>query len=127
VTTYGYGYPIPVESSIPRLEKKDTKKPEEIKPKPMTLNGQPGKAKVVVRLPADAKLYANGELTALTSAERIFSTPALESGVDYKYTMKVEYARDGKAVSESRLVNVRARETSLVEFADNAIRTVSLK
>jgi uncharacterized protein (TIGR03000 family) len=139
VTSYGYGYPKPVESSMPRVEKKDDtkkpedKKPEELgKPKPMSFNVQPDRAKVVVRLPVDAKLYANGQLTELTTAERTFSTPALIGNRDFQYTMKVEYTRNGNLVSDSKTVKVWAGGVSVVEFADKsdpgtAARSVSLR
>jgi len=121
-THYGYGYPMPVESSMPRLKEKveELKKPEEVKPKPMSFNTLPDRAKVVVRLPADAKLYANGQLTELTSSERVFSTPALSADKDFQYTMKIEYTRDGALVSDNQVVKVRAGMVSMVDFADRA-------
>ncbi len=139
VTRYGYGFPMPVqvESSMPRIKKvEELKKPEEVKPKPMSLTTPPDRAKVVVRLPADAKLYANGLLTDLTTSERIFSTPALSADKDFQYTMRIEYIRNGELVSDTQVVKVRAGAVSAVDFTDradpgkaantiNAIRTVS--
>lgn len=58
--------------------------------------------------------------TGLVGAERSFVTPAIEAGRDFQYTMKVEYVRDGQAVTDSKKVFVRAGETSTVEFADSA-------
>jgi uncharacterized protein (TIGR03000 family) len=126
VTSYGYGYPRPIESSMPRiLKKEELPKPEESKPKPMSLRIQPDRAKVVVRLPADAKLYVNGQPTEQTSSERSFWTPALSADLDSRYTMKIEYNRDGNLVADSRVVKVRAGEVSVVEFADRAARAIS--
>ncbi|MCX7666593.1 MAG: TIGR03000 domain-containing protein [Gemmataceae bacterium] len=76
------------------------------------------KAAVVVRLPADAKLLADGASTNLTGAERRFLTPDLQSGKDYQYTLTAEFVRDGKLVSESKKVVVRAGIQTVVEFGN---------
>jgi uncharacterized protein (TIGR03000 family) len=112
--TYGYGYPIPA-NSMPRIENKEIEPKKSGETKSM-LNAD--KAQVVVRLPADAKLYANGQLTNLSSGERSFNTPVLEAGQDYQYSMKIEYARGGKAIVEDKIVKVRAGQVSVVEFAE---------
>jgi uncharacterized protein (TIGR03000 family) len=75
-------------------------------------------AAVLVRLPADARLYANQRLTGLTSGERQFQTPELPAGQEFHYNFRMEVERDGKAVSESRQVVVRAGEKIRVEFVD---------
>ena len=77
-----------------------------------------GRATVVVRLPADAKLLADGTPLRMTGAERKFVTPPLPAGMEYTYRFTVEYDRDGRTVGESRNVAVRAGGTERVEFAD---------
>lgn len=77
-----------------------------------------GRATVVVHLPADAKLYAEGQLLTLTSSERSFITPILPSGADYGYTFRVEYTRNGETISQSRKIGVRAGGIVNVEFID---------
>lgn len=127
-SAYGYGMPM-VPNSIPRVEIKEKDKdgkpiPKFEEPKKiMSLPANSNRAQVVVRLPADAKLYANNELTQLSSGERVFATPALQTGLEYQYTMKVEYTRDGKTVTDSSVVKVRAGETSVVAFVDKAAPT----
>ncbi len=76
---------------------------------------------VVVRLPADAKLYAEGRPLTLTSGERTFVTPALPGGQDYTYTFRAEYVRDGETISQTRRVAVRPGHSATVEFADLAL------
>jgi len=110
-------------SPIVEEPKKEEPKKEEPKkdPKKDPNDGMvksPTKAAVVVRLPADAKLYADGQLTALDTAERRFYTPTLDAGRDYHYNMKVEYVRDGKTVTDTKVVPVRAGEMAEVEFVD---------
>jgi uncharacterized protein (TIGR03000 family) len=73
-------------------------------------------AKVLVSLPADATLSIDGHATTSTTAQRTFVSPALEAGKDYQYTLKVEMVRDGKSVTESKTVVVRAGETTEVSF-----------
>jgi uncharacterized protein (TIGR03000 family) len=72
----------------------------------------------VVKLPPDARLYAEGQLLQLTSAERVFVTPELPGGREYAYTFKVEYDRDGETVSQAKRVMVRPGTTTPVEFVD---------
>ena len=122
---YGYGYPaIPVQP-IPKIEDKKEKIGE---PKKIYLPASPDRARVIVRLPDDAKLYANGQLTNLVSGERDFTTPNLEKGRDFQYAMKVEYVRDGKTITDSQAVRVRAGEVSVVNFADQTrVETVTSK
>src|SRR5262249_57283089 len=45
-------------------------------------------ATVVVGLPAQAKLYVDGQEANLTSDRRSFTTPELDANRDYYYTLK---------------------------------------
>jgi uncharacterized protein (TIGR03000 family) len=73
-------------------------------------------AKVIVSLPAAAKLAIDGNATTSTAAERTFVSPALEAGKDYQYTLTAELVRDGKNVTETKTIIVRAGETTNVNF-----------
>jgi len=126
---YGYGMPQvimpPVTSGSPPMAEPipavPAVEPTPIKEKEKGKEGTMApadKAAVVVRLPADAKLYADGQLTALTTAERRFYTPTLDQNREYNYTMKVEYTRNGETVRDTKTVQVRAGEVSVVEFTD---------
>jgi uncharacterized protein (TIGR03000 family) len=77
---------------------------------------KPTPAKVVVSLPADAKLIVNGQPTELTSAERVFTTPDLKPGKDYYYVLKAEVVRDGEVKTLTKEVAVSAGRQSKVEF-----------
>jgi uncharacterized protein (TIGR03000 family) len=76
----------------------------------------PAPARVVVKLPADARLFVDDDPCPLTSAERSFDTPDLRPGVTYHYTIRVEVTRAGRAVAESKRVTVRAGRETVVEF-----------
>ena len=78
----------------------------------------PTRGTVVIRLPADARLYAEGRLlTTQTGGRREFVTPPLPPG-EYGYTFRAEYTRDGQTVGVSKQVAVRPGATAVVEFAD---------
>src|SRR5436305_927491 len=73
-------------------------------------------AGVTVALPADARLFAQGQPTRQAGAERRFRTPALEPGREFRYTLIAEVDRGGRAVRETRQVAVRAGERVRVVF-----------
>ncbi len=80
--------------------------------------GDKARGTVVVKLPADARLYAEGRQLNQTSAERTFVTPPLPAGRDYTYTFRAEYERGGETISQAKRVTVRPGHTAAVEFAD---------
>jgi uncharacterized protein (TIGR03000 family) len=87
--------------------------------------GKPAGARAVlkVEVAADARLYINGQLMRTASAERSFDTPVLQGGKTYTYTLRAETVRDGKTLSETRTVSVRAGEetrASLLRPGDSA-------
>jgi uncharacterized protein (TIGR03000 family) len=65
-------------------------------------------ATVVVTLPAEAKLTVDGQPTTSTSTRRVFVSPALTPGNEYTYTLKAEFAQDGKPVQVTKEITVRA-------------------
>jgi len=73
-------------------------------------------ARVIVSLPADAKLTINGQATKSTSAKRVFESPTLEQGKTYVYTFNATIVRDGQSVSAERKIKVKAGERTPVSF-----------
>jgi uncharacterized protein (TIGR03000 family) len=57
-------------------------------------------------------------LCPLTSGERTFTTPPLEVGRAYYYTLKAEVRRDGETRSSNRRIDVEAGKELTVEFKD---------
>jgi uncharacterized protein (TIGR03000 family) len=76
-------------------------------------------AQVEIKLPADARLFVDGEVLSLDKG-RVFRTPTLEPGRQYYYTMKAEAVRDGAKVSKTERVLVAAGRTVRVDFSDLA-------
>jgi uncharacterized protein (TIGR03000 family) len=73
-------------------------------------------ATVQVELPADAKLWFDGEPTKQAGAMRTFTTPALESGHNYHYDVKARWEENGKPVERTRRVEVYAGARVTVDF-----------
>jgi uncharacterized protein (TIGR03000 family) len=76
------------------------------------------RANLIVQLPADAKLFVDGQLTRTTSKTRYFVTPPLQPGQIYFYDLRAEVVRDGQTVSLSRRVIVRPGESVTTSFAE---------
>jgi uncharacterized protein (TIGR03000 family) len=72
---------------------------------------------LVVRLPADARLTIDGHPTRSTSGTRWFVSPPLEPGKTFHYELRAEVVRDGKRLTETRRVAVRAGQVSDVTMA----------
>ncbi len=73
-------------------------------------------AKVIVQIPTDAKLFVDGNPVKINGEQQTFRTPALERGQTYYYEVRAEVVRDGKTVTESKRVLVRAGEDARVSF-----------
>jgi uncharacterized protein (TIGR03000 family) len=115
-TTAPYGEPL-----APPVEEKKSKKEGTM---------LSTKAKLVVELPANAKLYIDDKPMKNVAGVRSFNTPALEPGQAYYYLVRVETVRDGKPVSETRRVIVRAGQIARADFKDlesDAVRTAQAK
>ena len=84
---------------------------------------QPEAGKVVVNLPADAKLLFNGALASGTGSVRTFRTPELLPGMDYGYDLTAEVIRDGKSERLSGRVIVRAGLTTTITLTPDVIQT----
>jgi uncharacterized protein (TIGR03000 family) len=117
---HGGGHPYPPPPPPPGMGA--PKEGEKLKtpPKPTTmLNFAP--ATIVVSLPADAKLSIDDAVTTSQTATRVFTSPALEKGKEFSYTLKAELLRDGRAVTTSERVTVRAGQETRVTLQFPAV------
>jgi uncharacterized protein (TIGR03000 family) len=73
-------------------------------------------ATIVVTLPADAKLFVDGNATTSTSSRRVFQSPTLTVGKEFSYNLKAEFAVDGKTITATKKVTVSAGNESTVSF-----------
>jgi uncharacterized protein (TIGR03000 family) len=72
-------------------------------------------ATIVVRVPADAKVYFDDRPTQQTGEERTFVTPSLPPRRTFHYSLRTEVVSGGRIVSKIERVTVRAGETIAVE------------
>jgi uncharacterized protein (TIGR03000 family) len=87
-------------------------------PKEKKGNEEQARARVIVDLPADAKLYVDGQLMNAASARRIFQTPNLAPGQLYYYDLKAEVIRAGQTITSNQKVILRPGRAATVSFAD---------
>jgi uncharacterized protein (TIGR03000 family) len=76
-------------------------------------------ATLVVNLPADAVLTIDGNPTTSTSAKRSFSSPPLEMGRDFEYTLEAKVVRDGQERVIKQRVTVRAGQQTNVRLEES--------
>jgi uncharacterized protein (TIGR03000 family) len=76
----------------------------------------PDKARMIVEVPAEAKLFIDDKPMKTISGTRSFSTPALVQGETYYYEVRIEVMRDGKPVSETKKVVIKPGEVAKVNF-----------
>ena len=91
---------------------------------------EPTRAKLLIELPANAKLFIDDKLVKATAGVRTFHTPALEPGRPYYYMVRIERMRDGQPVSETRRIIVHAGQVARADFQDvesEAVRTAQVK
>jgi len=74
------------------------------------------RARIHVRLPADAQLWVDEDATQQTGAERDFVTPPLTTGTTGTYTLKARWMQGNDPVERTMKVDVRPGETSQVDF-----------
>lgn len=95
-------------------------KPAELAPPPKEKEGAAAanQAKLLVELPADAKLFIDDQPMKTPAARRTFNTPALQPGQTYYYIVRAEVVIDGKTHTETKQVLVRAGQTAEAKFTE---------
>ena len=76
------------------------------------------RARLLVDLPADAKLYIDDQLMKTTSEHRTFNTPRLDSNLTYYYELRAEVVRDGKPVTMTKRVTLKAGDIIRARFGE---------
>jgi uncharacterized protein (TIGR03000 family) len=77
----------------------------------------PAPARLLVRLPADARLTIDGDPTRSTGPTHWYVSPPLEPGKTFHYELRAEVMRDGRRLTETRRVAVRAGQVTDVTMA----------
>src|SRR5262249_53231424 len=79
------------------------------------------KARLHVKLPADAVLWLNGQLMRRTGAERDFISPELKEGETYAYEVKARWVQDGLPKEETIEAKVHANKTTTIRFGTSSL------
>jgi uncharacterized protein (TIGR03000 family) len=78
----------------------------------------PDRARLIVTLPADAKLYVDGKPMRTLSERRVFHSPQLAPGQLYYYNLRAEVVRDGRTITREQRVVVRGGSVTQTSFTD---------
>lgn len=79
------------------------------------------KVKLAMQVPADAVVYLAGQKMTLTGTQRLFVTPALETGKTFQYPIRVEMVQNGQPVVLSATQPIRAGQTIELVVSGNQI------
>jgi uncharacterized protein (TIGR03000 family) len=71
-----------------------------------------------VKVPADAKVFVNDRPTTSTGSDREYISRDLRPGATYSYTVRAEFERDGKPVSEEKSVRLTTGQTASLSFTE---------
>ena len=121
-----YGVPTPeiatptpelVPESPPAKDANPKLKPKATDPDDDELVSTGTRARVVVSLPANGKLFVDNTPIANAAGVKTFRTPELSKGQQYFYEMRAEVLVDGKVVSQTRRVTVTAGELIRADFS----------
>ena len=77
---------------------------------------QDNSAHIRLIVPADAKVWFGNSATQQTGAVRYFDSPELTPGKDYVYDVKATWTENGKEMTRTRKVDVRANAGTTVDF-----------
>mgnify|MGYP002621506819 CR=1 FL=1 len=75
-------------------------------------------ALLTVKVPEGAKVFVNDRPTTSEGAERDYISHNLRPGARYGYTVRAEFQRNGKTVSEEKTVRLTAGQTVALDFGD---------
>ncbi len=71
---------------------------------------------ISVNVPADAKVFVNGNPTRSTGSSRQFISRGLQAGRQYTYELRAEVAVNGQTVTDTQVVQLTAGEQTKVAF-----------
>jgi uncharacterized protein (TIGR03000 family) len=74
------------------------------------------KARIQVKVPAEAKVWFDGEETHQTGAVRNFVTPPLQTGKSYHYQVQARWVQDGEPVSRTRTLRIDPGKQADLDF-----------
>jgi len=125
-SVYGGGVIIsPAQESAPRVIEVPAKGKEVPAQPKQEQASAPQKSRVTVVVPVDARLWVDNVECPLTSTVRSFETPALATGQQYVYNLKIEYMRDGQPVVQNQRAIITPGRPVQVDFMAGSLATAS--
>jgi uncharacterized protein (TIGR03000 family) len=86
-------------------------------PAPAPMTQVPARSAILnVQVPGEAKVFVNGLATSSTGGSRRYVSHDLEPGFNYTYELKAEIVRDGKTMTDTKVVKLKAGESANLEF-----------
>jgi uncharacterized protein (TIGR03000 family) len=85
------------------------------------------RAKIIVKVPEDAKVYIEDLPTKQSGTTRTYNTPDLKAGEELFFHLKVEVVRQGKLITKTKKIAVLAYHISVVDFSTIAGDTESVE
>ena len=118
-----YGVPLPGHGywsePVPGTDKKkveETPPPREQVPAPKEKKKEQVRARLTIDVPAEAKVFLDGQLMNWAAGKREFQTPDLEPGLTYYYDLRAEIVRNGETLAEAQRIILRPGEIVAVAF-----------
>jgi uncharacterized protein (TIGR03000 family) len=71
---------------------------------------------LTIDVPANAKVVINDLPTKSTGEHRHYVSKGIQPGSAYRYRVRAEFIRDGKAVTEEKTVSLTAGKSALLNF-----------
>jgi uncharacterized protein (TIGR03000 family) len=99
----------------PKGKVEETPPPRELEKKG---GNEQARARVIIDLPAGAKLFVDDQEMKLGNGRRVFQTPALVPGQTYFYDLRAELVRNGQTVRATQRIILRPGQEAVASFAD---------
>jgi uncharacterized protein (TIGR03000 family) len=99
-----------------RVEEKDAKPPTAPPADIAAPAPTAGTATIILRVPADAQVFFDGNPTTQAGTEREYVTPPLAAGATFHYSIRARWTENGRPVEQTRRVPVTAGARVRVDF-----------
>jgi uncharacterized protein (TIGR03000 family) len=81
----------------------------------------PARVEITMHVPAEARIWFDGEATVQTGATRVFVSPPLDPERQYVYEVRVRWNEGGDVVERTRRVTVQAGDEIGLGFSSRGV------
>jgi uncharacterized protein (TIGR03000 family) len=108
------------QSTVTRIEARETESASEQRGERAAAPAERGdRASVRVMVPTrEAKVWFENEATKQQGTDRIYTSPPLEKGRPYHYTIKASWLENGREITREQTVPVRAGQEVVANFTE---------